>query len=978
MQTSWARGARLALVLWLVAHPAAAQLASFKTADLQLVYFQGTETYLVPHAARTFLNSLAFQRRIFGLDPKKPVTVLMVDFSDAGNASATVVPRNNLFVEISPLSYEFETLATNERLNTIMNHELVHIATMDPAAKSDRMFRRLFGGKVMPLVDDPESILYFFLTTPRVAAPRWYHEGIAVFMDTWMAGGMGRAQSGYDEMVFRGMVRDQTPFYDPLGLVSEGTKVDFQLQINSYLYGTRFMSWLARRYSPEKLVEWVSRRDGTRAYYASAFKQVFGESIEEAWQHWIADEHAFQEQNLQAIRKYPLTLHRDLTRRALGSVSRAYYDAERRQIFAAFDYPGVVAHIGSINVDDGTLHRIVEIKGPVIYTVTSLAWDQGTRTLFYTTDNGAHRDLVSVSPDTGRTHLLQKDARIGDLGFNPTDKSLWGIRHLNGLCSIVRIPAPYRQWERVVTWPYGTVVYDLDVSADGRQVSASFGEITGQQDVRVFDTAALLKGETTPSARFDFGQSVPSGFVFSPDGRYLFGSSYYTGVSNIFRYDLSAHAVSAVSNTDVGFFRPIPTQDDQLFVFRYSGAGFVPAEITAQPLEDVSAITFFGERLAEEHPIVKSWNVGSPAAIPLDSMPQQTANYSIARSLRRESFYPVLQGYKETGAVGMRFNFSDPVQLNQLNLTATYSPTGVPSSEALHVNAAYRRYDWRGQFEWNKADFYDLFGPTKVSRKGYLFGMGHHNTLIFDEPRRLDLDVDGYAAGNLDRLPEYQNVAVDVTRLYTLNARLSFSDVRNSLGNVDDEIGRRWSVEANGNYVDGSPVSRFYGTYDRGWALPAGHSSFWFRGAAGFSPRSRDEPFANFFFGGFGNNWVDRGNEKRYREYYSFPGMPLNDVAGRNFTKAVLEWNLPPIRFQHAGTPGFYATWLRPAIFAGGLITNLDAADARRQVADLGGQLDVRCSVLSSLDLTLSFGAGAAIEDGRTRGEAMVSLKILR
>ena len=61
-----------------------------------------------------------------------------------------------------------------------------------------------------------------------------------------MAGGLGRAQSGYDEMVFRSMVSDGAPFYDPLGLVSEGTKIDFQLQINSYLYGTRFMTWLAR------------------------------------------------------------------------------------------------------------------------------------------------------------------------------------------------------------------------------------------------------------------------------------------------------------------------------------------------------------------------------------------------------------------------------------------------------------------------------------------------------------------------------------------------------------------------------------------------------------------------------------------------------------------------------------------------------------------------------------------------------------
>ena len=83
----------------------------------------------------------------------------------------------------------------------------------------------------MPVAAQPESILYFFLTTPRVAAPRWYHEGIAVFVDTWMAGGIGRAQGSYDEMVFRSMVRDGTPFYDPLGLVSEGTKIDFQVEV---------------------------------------------------------------------------------------------------------------------------------------------------------------------------------------------------------------------------------------------------------------------------------------------------------------------------------------------------------------------------------------------------------------------------------------------------------------------------------------------------------------------------------------------------------------------------------------------------------------------------------------------------------------------------------------------------------------------------------------------------------------------------
>ena len=96
-----------------------------------------------------------------------------------------------------------------------MNHELVHVVTMDQATGRDRFFRRLFGGKVVPVAEQPESVLYFFLTTPRVAAPRWFHEGSAVFVDTWMAGGIGRAQGGFDEMVFRAMVRDDAPVLRP-------------------------------------------------------------------------------------------------------------------------------------------------------------------------------------------------------------------------------------------------------------------------------------------------------------------------------------------------------------------------------------------------------------------------------------------------------------------------------------------------------------------------------------------------------------------------------------------------------------------------------------------------------------------------------------------------------------------------------------------------------------------------------------------
>src|SRR5215218_24040 len=960
------------------ARPAYSQLAKVETPEARLVYVPD-EGFLIPHAARTFLNSLAFQKRLFDFTPTERITVLLTDFADAGGASANSVPRNNLAISIAPVNAPFETVTSNDRMNLIMNHELVHIVTLDRTARSDRMFRRLFAGKVLPIPAQPESVLYFFLTTPRVAAPRWFHEGIATFLDTWMAGGIGRAQSGYYEMVFRSMVKDGVGFYDRLGLVSEGTEVDFMLQTNSYLYGTRFMVWVARTFGPEKLVDWVARHDGGRAYYSTEFRRVFGLSLDEAWARWIADERTFQQANLADVRKYSLTPATDLTRQALGSVSRAFYDPQQQKIYAAFNYPGVVAHVGAISAATGGVERLATIKGPVKFMVTSLARDPDSGMLFFTTDNAAWRDVVSLDPVTRRTTHLMRDARIGDLVFDRAAGVLWGIREVGGLCSIVRIPRPFGTYETVHTFPYGTVIYDIDVSPDGSRLVASFGEISGKQDVRVLSVEGLASHDVTPLARFDFGQSVPNNFVFSPDGATLYGSAYYTGVSNIFRFDIETGKLDAVTNTDTGFFRPIPLGGDELLVFRYTGTGFVPARITARPIEDINPITFMAERLVAEHPVIETWNVGSPAKIAYDTMAKTTGTYRLGGNLRRESFYPVLQGYKDTAAAGVRLNLSDPLNLNTFSVTASYSPdTSLAASERTHLEAEYHRYDWQARASYNLADFYDLFGPTKVGRRGYSVEVGHRNLLIFDDPRHLNLDISGSISGHLDRLPGYQNVQVNVDHLYELEATLAFADIRNSQGAVDDETGTRWSATAQGQAADGAPSPRFWGTYDRGIPFRIGHSSLWSRNAAGFSPADRDQPFANFYFGGFRNNYVDHADEKRYRDFEAFPGAPIDDIGGRNFAKSTLEWNLPPWRFRRAGAPGFYASWLRPAVFVSGIATNLDAASVRRIAANAGGQLDLRFTMLSVLKLTLSAGAAVALEQDRApRRSAMVSLKVL-
>jgi len=214
----------------------------------------------------------------------------------------------------------------------VMSHELLHIVAADAAAPVDRRFRRLFAGKVGAIAEQPLSILYSYLTTPRLYAPRWYHEGMAVFFETWMAGGYGRALGGYDEMVFRTMVAEGAPFWDTVGLESEGKAIDFQVGQLSYLYGTRFISYLGYRYGPEQVLAWLERGPGSRASFRGQFRQVFGSGLDEEWRRWIAWEKEWQEANLAAVKTYPVTEFRALSERPLGSVSRAFWDAERRTL----------------------------------------------------------------------------------------------------------------------------------------------------------------------------------------------------------------------------------------------------------------------------------------------------------------------------------------------------------------------------------------------------------------------------------------------------------------------------------------------------------------------------------------------------------------------------------------------------------------------------------------------------------------------
>ncbi len=322
------------------------------------------------------------------------------------------------------------------------------------------------------------------------------------------------------------------------------------------------------------------------------------------------------------------------------------------------------------------------------------------------------------------------------------------------------------------------------------------------------------------------------------------------------------------------------------------------------------------------------------------------------------------------------FMFEDPLQYDQLSANVAYSPANdLRPREQLHANVSFHTLYWHVTYKHNGSDFYDLFGPVERSRKGDSLVGGYKDILIYDPPRQLSFSADVGLYSGLDTLPGAQNVSATAGSLASTNIELDYTNLAGSIGSVDHEEGYQTSLAVMGDYARGEFFPKVLATFDFGFMLPWKHSSAWLYTSAGTGSGDASSSLRNFYFGAFGNNYVDDREVKRYREYDSFPGFDIDAIDARRFVKSVAEWNLPPVRFSDVGSPGLYLSSARPALFAGVLAANPGDGDGRTSET-VGVQLDFSFTVAVRLPMTFSVGYGKGFGGG-ARHEILASLKIL-
>jgi hypothetical protein len=133
---------------------------------------------------------------------------------------------------------------------------------------------------------------------------------------------------------------------------------------------------------------------------------------------------------------------------------------------------------------------------------------------------------------------------------------------------------------------------------------------------------------------------------------------------------------------------------------------------------------------------------------------------------------------------------------------------------------------------------------------------------------------------------------------------------------------------------------------------------------------------SQFYFGGFGNQPLEAGEVKQYRDVFRLPGLPLYSVATDRFTKVMLEHNLPPLRFGRLRWGQHHLGYIDASWFVQGLLTGTPGKASAW--GNVGAQVNFAFKHWHNLVSTLSVGVAQAWHSAGTSRGWFVSFKFLK
>lgn len=576
----------MVFLAWLLA-PTRAQAANDPRLDYWTIetdhFHIHYEKRLEPVAERVAALSEAIHDQLvgpLGYVPDEVTEVAITDTTDSANGSATALPYNTvrLFVtapgDLSPLA------DTDDWYLGLMTHEYTHILHIDNVSGVPTLINAILGKTY----------------TPNQIQPRWIIEGLAVVAESAFTSA-GRIRSSVFDMYLRAdflanNVARLDQISNPARRWPQGNLW--------YLYGSRFMQWIADVYGPDvfraviadfsaSLIPWginrAIRRQTGRTYvqlyegFKDHMRRHYGRMIREVKRRGLREGKRitfdgrttsypqFAPANAGLGEGDQLLFARDNFDDRTG-LYRLDLSQQREGVTALPELWARSRHANTFSFGpDGDLYfssvvpwRRIFQRSDLFHLPAGKEAETGYERHRTQLTSGMRADAPTVSPDGRRAVFVHNDQ---------------GTRSL----MIADVTPQHRLQNVKALWrgrPFDQA-YTPRFSPDGRTVAFSVWRRGGFRDI------ALLTVEDGTVELLTRDRAVDMQPTFSPDGARVYFSSDRTGIPNIFVKHLESGRVEQVTNVRNGAFMPAIRGDEKQLV--YVGYGTEGFDLWSLPID---------------------------------------------------------------------------------------------------------------------------------------------------------------------------------------------------------------------------------------------------------------------------------------------------------------------------------------------------------------------------------------------------------
>jgi Tol biopolymer transport system component len=569
----------LLVICLLLAFPPGSPAAKFdpafnfkeiETAHFSIYYHQGLEE--MAGRAATIAEEVHLKlATLLQWQPEEKTHIVIVDNSDFANGMTTVVPYNVIYLQTAPPGATSAIGEYDNWLRLLIIHEYAHVLTSDPVRGYSAVSRRIFG-KVVPMGDILNLLVFAITGPPNMMMPRWWHEGMATWAETELTAA-GRGRNSYYQMIYRTAVAED----NLLSIDRINGDIPYYPSGDSpYIFGSRLIQYMADTYGTSIPGSISIQQSGRLPYLINGapVDQIDGKGYPVLYAEMLAAMKAGQREKISRLEENPFTTVSTISREAVSETNPRFSHNGKMIALNRNDlrsYPQLV-------IMERSGREIASIRR--LYGDGNLCWSADDRGVIFSqarmtdTENN-YQDIYFYDLAKQRLQRLTSGMRAGKPDLSPDGRQLAVVTSSLGgeNLAVLEFADLLKKSEdsrpRLLTSFNQQRLSAPRWSPDGKSIAFTSTDMGGKS------TLSLI--EPLSAARLDLLATTDTidAPAWSPDGRAIFYSADHNGVFNIHRLDIASQRTFPVSHLLSGGFTPDIAADETLAIGKYTSQGQV-------------------------------------------------------------------------------------------------------------------------------------------------------------------------------------------------------------------------------------------------------------------------------------------------------------------------------------------------------------------------------------------------------------------